>query len=58
MSEYGCDDSDLSRRDRLGFDGAWSLEFVDGTLSEHDNEPEKLFGAAVVDLGVLREILG
>lgn len=42
----------------LGFDGTWSLEFVDGTLSEHDNEPEKLFAAAVADLGVLREILG
>ncbi len=42
----------------LGFDGTWSLEFVDGTLSELDNEPEKLFAAAVADLAVLREILG
>ena len=42
----------------LGFEGTWSLEFVDGTLSESDNEPEKLFAAAVADLKVLREILG
>ncbi len=42
----------------LGFDGTWSLEFVDGTLSETDNGPEKLFAAAVADLRVLREILG
>ncbi len=42
----------------LGFDGTWSLEFVDGTLSETGNEPEKLFAAAVADLEVLREILG
>ena len=43
---------------QLGFNGAWSLEFVDGTLSESGNQPEKLFAAAVADLGVLREILG
>lgn len=42
----------------LGFEGTWSLESVNGTLGECDNEPERLFAAAVADLAVLREILG
>ena len=41
----------------LGFRGSWTLEFVHGTLTEHD-QPALLLAQAEQDLHVLREIIG
>ena len=40
----------------LGFDGSWTLEFVEGLLTDHD-EPAALVAQAAVDLQVLRAVL-
>jgi sugar phosphate isomerase/epimerase len=40
----------------LGFDGSWTLEFVEGVLTDHD-EPAALVAQAAEDLGVLRSVL-
>ncbi len=37
----------------FGFDGSWTLEFVDGILTERDR-PDALIGQASVDLALLR----
>lgn len=41
----------------LGFDGSWTIEFVEGTSTERD-VPALLLAQAIEDLGVLREVLG
>ncbi len=41
----------------LGFRGTWTIEFVDGILSDRDL-PELLVPQAIEDLGVLRSVLG
>ncbi|UDY34208.1 sugar phosphate isomerase/epimerase family protein [Dermatobacter hominis] len=41
---------------QLGFDGSWTLEFVEGVLTDHD-EPGALVAQAAADLSVLREVL-
>ena len=40
----------------LGFDGSWTVEFVEGVLTDHD-EPGALAAQAAEDLAVLREVL-
>ena len=40
----------------FGFDGSWTLEFVDGVLTDRD-EPDALVAQAAVDLDVLRAVL-
>ena len=40
----------------LGFRGSWTIEFVEGTLTEHD-EPTHLLEQAAQDLRVLRQIV-
>lgn len=39
-----------------GFNGTWTLEFVDGILSERDT-PDELLAQAVADLDIVREVL-
>lgn len=41
---------------RLGFDGSWTLEFVEGVLTDHD-EPAALVAQAADDLEVLRAVM-
>lgn len=41
----------------LGFRGSWTLEFVEGVLTDHD-EPIALLNQATQDLAVLRDVLG
>lgn len=41
----------------LGFAGSWTIEFVDGLLTDRDH-PDLLLQQAVEDLAVLREVLG
>lgn len=43
--------------DDLGFAGSWTIEFVHGLLTDHD-EPGPLLDQAIADLAVLRDILG
>ena len=40
----------------LGFHGSWTIEFVQGTLSENDH-PDHLIEQAAADLAVLRDLL-
>lgn len=41
----------------LGFDGSWTLEFVEGVLTERD-DPAVMLDRAVEDLAVLHDVLG
>ena len=43
--------------DELGFAGSWTIEFVHGTGTEHD-QPAAMLQQAIEDLGVLRSIVG
>lgn len=53
--------ADLSAKaallDGLGFTGSWTIEFVHGLLTDHD-EPGALLGQATADLAILRSVLG
>lgn len=40
----------------FGFEGTWTIEFVHGTLTDHD-DPDRLMAQAIEDLAVLRAIL-
>lgn len=43
--------------DDLGFAGSWTIEFVQGLLTDHD-QPGPLLDQAAADLAVLRDVLG
>ena len=49
--------ADVDHLRAAGFDGSWTIEFVHGTLSPHNDHVEFLLAEAGDDLAVLRRVL-